>query len=162
MRTTRTSRTPVERTASVSGSAPGRRAGSRRLNTVLVTVGLLLTAFIAFVSHEWGATWHSIVGIGVLGVIASHVYSQRRWVKSATRKRMAHPERVLVIYNTVLASTFIIAIVSGFPVWLAGAGGLVERVHGISGMVFLPLVIGHLILNRRRIVAKLRRRPVAA
>ncbi|MCW2882490.1 MAG: hypothetical protein JWQ95_6590, partial [Sphaerisporangium sp.] len=37
-----------------------------------------------------------------------------------------------------------------------------ERVHGISGTVFLPLAICHLILNRRRIAAKLRRRPVAA
>jgi hypothetical protein len=132
------------------------------MNTVLVTVGLLFTAFIAFVSHEWGATWHSIVGIGVFGVIASHVYWQRRWVKSAARKRMAHPERKLMIFNTVLASTFIVAMVSGFPVWLAGVGGLVERVHGISGTVFLPLAICHLILNRRRIAAKLRRRPVAA
>ena len=57
---------------------------------MVLLVGVLLsTAFIAFLSHEWGATWHSIVGIGVLGVIASHVYSQRRWLRSATSKRMA-------------------------------------------------------------------------
>ncbi|MFB9248229.1 DUF4405 domain-containing protein [Sphaerisporangium melleum] len=131
------------------------------MQTIVVTVGLLFTAFIAFASHEWGATWHSIVGIGTLGVIAWHVYSQRHWVTSAARKRTRHPERKLVIYNAVLASTFVIAMVSGFPVWLAGAGGLVERVHAASGMVFLPLVIGHLILNRRRVAAKLRRRAAA-
>jgi hypothetical protein len=128
---------------------------------VLLVGGLLSTAFIAFLSHEWGATWHSIVGIGVLGIIASHVYSQRRWLRSATSKRMAHPERNLVIFNTVLAATFVIATVSGVPIWLAGAGGLVETVHSISGTVFLPLVIGHLFLNRRRIATKLRRRPAA-
>jgi hypothetical protein len=129
---------------------------------VLLVGGLLSTASIAFLSHEWGATWHSIVGIGVLGIIASHVYSQRRWLRSATSKRMAHPERNLVIFNTVLAATFVIATVSGVPIWLAGAGGLVETVHSISGTVFLPLVIGHLFLNRRRIATKLRRRPAAA
>ncbi|MFD1530317.1 hypothetical protein [Pseudonocardia aurantiaca] len=156
------SRTAVQRTGSVSGSERGQRARGRRMNTVLLVVGLLFTAFISFLSHEWGATWHSIVGIGALGVIAWHVYSQRRWVRSATSKRMAHAERRLVIFNTVLAATFIIAILSGFPVWLAGAGGLIESVHSISGTVFLPVAIGHLFLNRRRISVKLRRRPVTA
>ncbi|MFD1543558.1 DUF4405 domain-containing protein [Nonomuraea guangzhouensis] len=74
---------------------------------------------------------------------------------------MAHPERKLVIFNPLLALTFGAVMISGIPVWLAGAGGVVERVHTISGMAFLPLVIIHLILNRHRVAAGLSRRRAA-
>ncbi len=135
--------------------------GKHRRNTILLVSGLLLTTFIAFISHEWGATWHSILGIGAFGVVAWHVCTQRRWVRSAAARRMAHPERKLVIFNPLLALTFGAVMISGIPVWLAGAGGVVERVHTISGMAFLPLVIIHLILNRHRVAAGLSRRRAA-
>ena len=131
-----------------------------RRNVLATYAGLLLAAVVAFASHEWGATAHSLVGIAVIGVIAWHVASQRRWVTSATRRRLAHPERVLVVYNAVLAGVFAVVNLSGFPVWFWDAGGLVLGVHQATGIAFVPLVLGHLVLNRHRLLARLRsRRP---
>lgn len=96
----------------------------------------------------------------MIGVVAWHVVSHRRWVASAARRRLAHPERVLVVYNAVLAAVFVVANLSGFPVWLWDAGGVVEQVHRVSAIAFVPLVLGHLALNRHRLAALLRRRPV--
>ena len=120
--------------------------------------GLLLAAVVAFASHEWGATWHSLVGIAVIGVIAWHVVSQRRWLTSVARRRLGHPERALAVYNAVLATVFAIVNLSGFPVWFWDAGGLVLRVHQVTGIAFVPLVLGHLVLNRHRLAARLRSR----
>ena len=137
---------------------PSRPAGGkRRLRTLTLVSGLLSTAFVAFISHEWGATWHSIIGIGAFGVVAWHVYAQRRWITSATARRTRHPEAKLVIFNPVLAVTFVCVVVSGIPVWWAGAGGVVAQVHNITGVAFLPLVLVHLFLNRRRVAAGLSR-----
>ena len=128
---------------------------------VLATyAGLLLTAVLGFASHEWGANPHSLVAIAVIGIVAWHVAFQRRWVASAVRRRLAHPERVLVVYNTVLATVFAIVNLSGIPVWFWHVGGLVAGVHRVTGIAFVPLVIGHLVLNRHRLAARLRgRRP---
>ena len=145
------------RAAYEMGDGARSAGGRRRLKTILLVSGLLLTALVAFISHEWGATWHSIVGIAALGVVAWHVYTQRRWIRSAAARRTSHPETKLVIFNPLLALTFVIVIVSGFPVWLAGAGGVVAQIHNITGAVFLPLVLIHLFLNRRRVAAGLRR-----
>ncbi len=147
--------TPASRTETVHSSRPA--GGKRRLKTLLLVSGLLITAFVAFISHEWGATWHSIIGIGALGVVAWHVYTQRRWIRSAAARRTSHPETKLVIFNPVLALTFAVVVVSGVPVWLWAAGGVVAQVHDITGAVFLPLVLVHLFLNRRRVAAGLRR-----
>ena len=135
-----------------------RPAGAKRqLKTALLVSGLLITAFVSFISHEWGATGHSVIGIGALGVVAWHVYTQRRWIRSAAVRRTKHPDKQLVVFNPVLALTFLAVVVSGIPVWLAGAGGAVAQVHDITGAVFLPLVLVHLFLNRRRVAAGLRR-----
>ncbi len=48
-------------------------------------------------------------------------------------------------------------VVSGIPVWVWGVGGVVAQVHDITGAAFLPLVLVHLFLNRRRVAAGLRR-----
>ena len=146
-------------TPGTSGTANSSRptGDQRRRNTVLLVSGMLITAFVAFISHEWGATWHSILGIGALGVVAWHVYTQRRWVRSAAVRRTRHPEAKLVIFNPVLALTFVCVIASGIPVWLAGAGGVVAQIHDITGVAFLPLALVHLFLNRRRVAAGLRR-----
>ena len=129
------------------------------MGRVLATyAGLFLTAVIGFASHEWGANLHSLVAIAVIGIVAWHVVFQRRWVASAVRRRLAHPERVLVVYNTVLATVFAIVNLSGFPVWLWDVGGLVADVHQVTGIAFVPLVIGHLVLNRHRLAARLRSR----
>lgn len=123
--------------------------------------GLLLAALTAFVSHEWDATAHSLVALTVLGVITWHVLSQRRWIRSLARRRSTHPEFVLALYNAALATTFTVANLSGLPVWASGATGSILRLHQITGVLFVVMVIGHLILNRRRLVARLRvRRPL--
>ncbi|MEJ5946458.1 hypothetical protein WDZ17_14265 [Pseudokineococcus basanitobsidens] len=138
---------------------PGR-GGRRRSTTALLTAGLLASAVIAFVSHELGATVHSVISLAVVGVVAAHVVSQRRWLRSAARRRLHHPERVLVVYNLVLAASFVVANVSGAPVWFWDAGGLVAQVHDVTGVLFLLLVLGHLTLNGRRLLTRLRgRRP---
>lgn len=140
----------------VSTQRPGRR-GPRRLTTVLINAGLLTAAIASFASHELGATWHSIIGIAVLGVVGWHVISQRRWITSAARRRMRHPDRVLVVYNAVLVSMFAAVNISGFPVWFWDVGGVVLTVHTVTGVAFLLMVFGHLALNGRRLIAKLRR-----
>lgn len=149
--------------ATPSGVPRAPRAGrGRRLTTVLATAGLLTSAVLAFASHELGATLHSIVGLAVIAVIAWHVLAHRRWVRSAARKRLAHPEPTLVVYNTVLATTFIIANLSGVLVWVWNTGGVVAQVHNVTGILFVLLVFGHLALNGRRLATRLRRRPRAA
>ena len=132
--------------------------GRRRLTTVAIYTGLLVAAVLAFASHEWTATSHSLVAIAVLGVVAWHVTAQRRWVRSALRKRLAHPDRLLVAYNSLLATLFTVANLTGFVVWISGVEGVILTVHDVTGIAFVPLIIGHLVLNRRRLAAKLRRR----
>lgn len=141
--------------------APRAGRGRRRSTTVLATVGLLASAVFAFASHELGATLHSITGLAVIAVVAWHVLAERRWVKSAVRKRLSHPEPTLVVYNTVLATTFIIANLSGVPVWVWNVGGVVAQVHTVTGILFVLLVFGHLALNGRRLASRLRRRSRA-
>lgn len=131
---------------------------SRRLKAVLVHSGLLAAAVLAFASHEFGATWHSVIGIAVMGFVAWHVITHRRWVKSAVRRRMRHPERVG--YNSVLVTMFLIANLSGFPIWFWDVGGVLLQIHELTGVAFVLMVFGHLGLNGRRLVARLRpRRP---
>ena len=130
----------------------------RRLQALVVYTGLLVAAVLAFASHEWAATSHSLVAIAVLGVVAWHVTAQRRWIKSALRKRLAHPERLLAAYNSLLATVFLVANLTGLIVWIWGVEGVLLTVHDVTGIAFVPLVIGHLVLNRRRLTAKLRRR----
>lgn len=142
-----------------------RRAGRRgRSSVVAIYGGLLLAAIVAFASHEWGATVHSSLAIAVIGVVSWHVLSQRRWVTSAVRRRLAHPERFLVVLNTVLAVDFILVNLSGFPVWFWDVGGLLAQVHSVTGITFLVLVPLHLVLNRHRLLARLRggRHPTRA
>ncbi len=62
-----------------------------------------------------------------------------------------------MIFNPILAPTFVVVVVSGIPVWVWGVDGVVAQVHDITGMAFLPLVLVHLFLNRRRVAAGLRR-----
>ena len=123
-----------------------------------VYTGLLIAAVVDFASHEWAATSHSLVAIAVLGVVTWHVTWQRRWVKSALRKRLTHPERLLVAYNSLLATVFTVANLTGLIVWSWGLEGVLLTVHDVTGIAFVPLIIGHLVLNRRRLAAKLRRR----
>ena len=132
--------------------------GRRRLQALVVYTGLLVAAVLAFASHEWAATSHSLVALAVLGVVAWHVTAQRRWIKSALRKRLAHPERLLAAYNSLLATVFLVANLTGLIVWIWGVEGVLLTVHDVTGIAFVPLVIGHLVLNRRRLTAKLRRR----
>ena len=150
------------RAVSARGTGAVTTGASRRArprSTVVLTYGgLLVAAVVAFASHEWGATVHSLVSIAVIAVVAWHVVSQRRWVTSAARRRLAHPERVLVLYNTALAGVFVVVNVSGFPVWFFGVGGLVLAVHQVTGIAFVFLVLGHLALNRSRLLARLRPR----
>ncbi len=61
------------RAAYETGDGARSAGGRRRLKTILLVSGLLITAFVAFVSHEWTATWHSIIGIAALAVVAWHV-----------------------------------------------------------------------------------------
>ena len=153
-----TSRTPGRR----GGRPGGRGAARRRSTTVLLTAGLLASAVVAFVSHELGATVHSVISLAVIAVVATHVVSQRRWLRSAVRRRLHHPERVLVVYNLLFATTFVLVNVSGVPVWFWDVGGFVAQVHDVTGLLFLVLVFGHLALNGRRLLARLRgRRPQA-
>ena len=42
------------------------------------------------------------------------------------------------------------------PLWIWGVEGVILTVHDITGIAFVPLIIGHLVLNRRRLAAKLR------
>ena len=134
------------------------RSDQRRIRTLAIYGGLLVAAVLAFASHEWTSTAHSVAAVAVLGVVAWHVTAQRRWVKSALRKRLAHPERLLVAYNSLLATAFIVANLTGLIVWIWGVEGLILTVHDVTGIAFVPLVNGHLVLNRRRLAAKLRRR----
>lgn len=143
----------------------GTRARSPRWLTVLINSGLLAAAVLAFASHELGATWHSVISIAVIGLVAWHATAQHRWIRSAARRRMRHPDRVLVVYNIVLASTFTIVNLSGLPVWFWGVRGVLLTAHEISGIAFVLMVLGHLGLNGRRLTTKLRRRarrPVPA
>lgn len=134
-----------------------RRSGPRRgLAFLLLHAGLFVAAFLAFLSHEWGATAHSLVSVVIIGVITWHVASQRRWLRSAVRRRLAHPERLLVAYNAVLATVFVLVNVSGLVAWIWNLSGVVLQVHNVSGIAWILMVIGHLVLNRRRISARLR------
>ena len=137
---------------------PRPTAARRRSATVLTYGGLLLVAVIAFASHEWGAGVHSVVGIAVVAIITWHVGSQHRWVRAAARRRSAHPDRALLVYNPVLAAVFLTVNLSGILMWFWGAGGFIAHVHQITGIAFLPLVLGHLVLNRRRLMTRLRDR----
>lgn len=132
--------------------------GRRRPTTVLLTAGMLASAVVAFVSHELGATLHSVVSLAVIAVVATHVVSQRRWLRSAVRRRLHHPERVLVVYNVVFAVTVVLVNVSGVPVWFWDVGGSIAQVHNVTGLLFLVLVFGHLALNGRRLLTRLRGR----
>lgn len=137
-----------------------RRPARRRRSTVVAIYGgLLLAAVLAFASHEWGATAHSVLSLAVIGVVLWHVLAQRRWVTSVVRRRLRHPERALLAVNTALATAFVVANASGFPVWLWHVRGPVEQVHLLSAVAFLVLVAVHLVLNRSRLLARLRRRP---
>ena len=133
----------------------------RQLQALTVYTGLLVAAVLAFASHEWTATSHSLVAVAVVGVVAWHVTAQRRWVESAVRKRLTHPDRLLVVYNSLLATVFTVANLTGLIVWIWGVEGVILTVHDVTGIAFVPLVIGHLVLNRRRLAAKLRRRRLA-
>ena len=147
----------VGRQSELGGTGrPG--SSQRRIRTLAIYGGLLVAAVLAFASHEWTATAHSVAAVAVLGVVAWHVTAQRRWVKSALRRRLAHPERLLVAYNGLLATVFTVANLTGFVVWIGGVDGVVLTVHDVTGIAFVPLVLGHLVLNRRRLAARLRRR----
>ncbi len=71
------------------------------------------------------------------------------------RRRTPHepPRKKLVISNPLLALTFVIVIVSGIPVWLVGVGGVVAQIHHTTAVAFLPLVLVHHFLDRRRVAA---------
>lgn len=138
-----------------TGAARGTR--NRRSKTMVWVSALFAVAFISFISHEWGATIHSIIGLGTVGVVAWHLYTQRRWVRSVIARRTRHPETKLMILNTGLALTFLTVIISGLPVWITGTRGAVEQIHEFTGLLFLPFVLAHLVLNRRRLAAALRR-----
>lgn len=139
-----------------------RPAQRRRSTVAAIYGGLLLAAVLTFASHEWGATAHSLLSLAVIGVVAWHVVSQRRWVTSAVRRRLRHPERTLVVVNAALAASFVVVNASGFPVWLGDAGGVVAQVHEVSAIAFVVLVPLHLVLNRSRLLSRLRRRPARA
>ena len=143
-------------------SPPRRRRAHRRTTFVLVHAGLLAVAVFAMASHEMGATVHSLAGLALVGAIAWHVRSQRGWVTSAARRRLAHPERTLVVYNVVLMGTFATVTLSGFPVWIGDDRGAMLRVHDVSSLAFVSMVFGHLVLNRHRLAARLRRRGRSA
>lgn len=136
----------------------------RRSRTIATYGGLLLAALVAFASHEWGATVHSWLAIVVIAVVTWHVLSQRRWVTSAARRRLTHPERLLVVLNTALAVDFVLVNLSGFPVWFWGVGGVLAQVHSVTAIAFLVLVPVHLVFNRHRLLHRLRgrRRPASA
>jgi hypothetical protein len=51
-----------------------------------------------------------------------------------------------------------VANLTGLIVWSWGLEGVLLTVHDVTGIAFVPLIIGHLVLNRRRLAAKLRRR----
>lgn len=152
-----------------SRAADGARPGTRptaasnrprgRLVPVAVTGGLLLSAVLSFASHELGATPHSVISIAVLGVVVWHVVSQRRWIRSVVRRRLRHPDRVLVAYNTAFAAVAAVAFVSGVPLWLLTSSGVLLQVHLVSGVAFLVMVVGHLLLNGRRLLAAVRLAP---
>lgn len=133
----------------------------RRQHPVVIATlygGLLVTAFLAFASHEWGATPHSLVSIAALAAVAWHVWTQRRWLHGVVERGRRHPQRALVVSNALLISCFVLVNVSGAPVWLWNVDGPVSVVHDITGFAILPLLVAHLVLNRRRIRTLLRRR----
>lgn len=145
----------------IAQEATARR---RRSRTLAIYGGLLVAAVVAFTSHEWGATAHSWLAIAVIGVVTWHVLSQRRWITSAAHRRVAHPEPHLVVLNTALALDFVVVNLSGFPVWFWGVGGLLTQIHAVTAIAFLVLVPMHLVLNRHRLLRRLRarRRPASA
>lgn len=143
--------------ASEAVNPPRPAAGSRRARTIVWVTALFVVALVSFISHEWDAAVHSIIGLAAAGAVAWHVYTQRRWIRSAITRRSRHPEVKLLYLNGVLATVFVAVIVSGIPVWVADTGGAVASIHQVTGILFLPLVIAHLILNRRRLAAALGR-----
>lgn len=134
---------------------------SRHVFPVLAYAALFIAAVVTFVSHEWGATPHSLFSLAVFGVIVGHVALQRHWVRAVARRVREHRERRLAIYNAVFAAVLVTCIVTGFPVWLAGTGGPVAQVHDITGFLFVPMALVHLVLNRGRLRALVRRRTAA-
>ena len=124
---------------------------TRRQSRTIVAIlyGALLTAAVlAFASHEWGATTHSLIAIVAIGVVAWHVYAQRRWLRGVIQRGRHHPQRGLVVCNALLLGCFVIVNVSGVPIWLWDVGGALIVVHNIAGIAFLPLWVTHLVLNR--------------
>lgn len=119
----------------------------------LVYVGLLLVGLVSFLSHEWGASIHSVIGIGIGGLVAVHLIAQRKWIRAVRRRPSEHPERRLAAYNVVFAVVLAACLVTGFPIWFGFEGAGVEQVHDITAIAFVLMIFGHLVLNHRRIRA---------
>ncbi len=114
-------------------------------------LGLFVTGILSFISHEWGGTIHSLIGVIILGFIIRHLSVHHNWIESAKQRRLKHPERALVIYNPILASVFLICILSGFPVWIWHLRGSFLAIHSASAIAFVPMFLVHLVLNRKRL-----------
>lgn len=135
------------------------------MRKLAIHAALLLTALVAFASHEWGTVVHSAIGIGIGLVVAYHVGRHRTWIRSVWRRRGAHPESRLGVFNAAFATVFAVCTVTGFPLWSDAPGEVVVRVHDLTAIAFTLMVFGHVFLNRRRIrtwVRARRRRPAAA
>lgn len=132
------------------------------MRKLVIHAALLVAALVAFLSHEMGTVIHSVVGIGIGLVVAYHVGRHRSWIRSVWRRRRAHPESRLGVFNATFAAVFTVCLITGFPLWSDRAGEAVAQVHNLTAIAFTLMIAGHLTLNRRRIRTWTRRGAATA
>lgn len=135
-----------------------------RVVRIVLDTGLLLGFVAEFATRE-GPDYdlHSWIGIVLIPMVSVHLAANWHWVTSAARRRMSHPEWPLARFNAAFSAITTICIASGFPLWFGWTdnSGLVGA-HTLTGFASVLLAFSHLWRNRRRLLALVRRRAVAA
>lgn len=132
---------------------------NRRMIKIVLDVALLVGFVAEFLTRE-GPDYdvHSWIGIVVIPIIAVHLSTNWKWVRSAAARRAGHPEWSLARLNAVFGALTTICIATGFPIWLEWSSSEVwEGVHTLTGFAALLLMLAHLWMNRRRFMGLLRR-----
>lgn len=127
-----------------------------RLRVVRVALDLsLLVGFIAAFLTREGPDYdlHSWIGVALIPAVGVHLAGNWRWVENTSRRRNAHPEWNLAVFNLAFSVITSYCILSGFPIWLGWSEHAVWTVsHQLTGLLSVVLALSHLWWNRRRLV----------
>lgn len=150
-----------------------KSALSKTTINLIVDIALFLVFLVVYQAKATGITLHEWLGVGIAGVIITHILLHWQWVVSITKqffKKLKAEPRVNYIVNAAIFVSFTTVIFSGlmishsvlpfFGVEVAGSG-FWKMLHFTAADVTVWLAALHVALHWRWIVDAVKRYVVA-